>query len=231
MSYWWRVFRLTSCVPIRLRFYRRAFTHKSALEQPNARPSDANERQEFLGDAVLALLAAEYLYRHYPQAEEGFLTRERAVWVSRPVLNQTAKRMGLQAMLRANMAPEQMEQSNVPGNALEALVGAIYLDRGLHGARLFFERRLLRALPSPEELSARHTNFKGHLMEYAQSKGWEIVYQLAETGSDIHKPPFTMHLYINGTLYATAKGSSKKEAAQEAARQALNSLGIGWQGE
>ncbi len=216
-----------------------ALTHSSlAYEQQKARtPQDDNEQLEFLGDAVLGLVVTEHLYRAYPEMNEGDLTQLRAQLVSRKHLGQVARSLSLGEALRLGNGEEHnggRKKAAILSNALEALIAAIYLDGGLEPAAKFIRGWLLagklETLADASRSGLAVGDHKSALQEYFQARGLgQPRYAVtAESGPD-HQKTFVVALQIlqpNGEqrLLACASGSRKKDAEQEAARQALESL-------
>ncbi|MFO7172922.1 MAG: ribonuclease III [Bacillota bacterium] len=190
---------------------------------------ESNQRLEFLGDAVVELAVSDYLYRHLAGAPEGELTRVRAAVVAAPTLARRARALGVGPMLRLGRGEELIggrdRDSNL-ADAFEALVAAIYLDAGLEAARAFVLRELA---PEVEAAVAGHLNpnYKARLLEWAQREHrepprYEVV---AEEGPD-HARRYRVRVLVAGRALGTGEGSSKREAEQEAARQALAHLGL-----
>ena len=211
---------------------RLAMTHRSCLsEVSEARTS--NERLEFLGDAVLGVLVTEALYRQFPEATEGELTKAKSYIVSREMLAKKAGALGLGTYLFLGEGEERSggrERASILSDAFEALLGAVYLDGGLAAARRFVKRHLLKDL---DGTSPRiHQNYKSVLLEYAQGRGMRApTYRtLKETGPD-HQKNFTVEVEVGGETLGLGKGSRKKRAEQEAARQAVGKLGLESGGE
>lgn len=206
---------------------RLAMTHRSCLSEDSDH-QESNERLEFLGDAVLGLVVTEALYRKYPEATEGELTKAKSYIVSREVLARRAGDLGLGKFLIIGEGEEQSggrKRASILSDAFEALLGAIYLDGGLASSRRFINRHLLKEL---DEGSHRfHYNYKSMLLEYAQGNGMRApTYRtLKETGPD-HQKNFTVEVEVDGKILGIGKGSRKKRAEQEAARQAVGELGL-----
>lgn len=207
---------------------RQAMTHRS-LTRGRKNKSETNERLEFLGDAVLGMVVTEVLFHRFPQASEGELTKAKSNIVSRDKLAGQARKIQLGRFLYLGKGEEQSggrnRESNL-ANALEALLGAMYLDGGLRIVHSYIQNHLLDDM---EKLLAHkfHNNYKSWLLEYVQSQGnpypeYEI---LEELGPD-HKKQFTVGVSVNGTVLGKGSGDSKKRAEQEAARNAIVKLGL-----
>lgn len=206
---------------------RRALTHRSYAHENALPPGHTYERLEFLGDAVLDVVLSEYLYRNHPELDEGDLTRIRSYLVNMNSLADAARKMGLGEHLylsRDERADGGGDKSSIIADALEALIGAVYLDRGLKEA----ERVCLRIFGDKleEAVSGRlDYDYKSQLQEYlVKEKGMLPRYRLREEGPD-HRKVFHATVFAGEKRLGRGSGSSKKEAEQEAAREALRRLG------
>ncbi len=207
-------------------YYIQALMHRSFLEQhPGFAVS--NERLEFLGDSVLNLTVAEYLFEVYPEENEGFLTKVRAKLVNRTALADGAERIGLSRFLLVskNLSSTFTYGSRtVLADAFEALIGAIYLDNGLDGAKSFIKKNLIE--PSAKE--GEHLvdeNYKSQLLEYAQANKFENpLYIVVNEDGPQHDRTFTIQVEINGEAYGIGKGRNKKTAEQNAAHSAMTKI-------
>ncbi len=199
--------------PGNLEFYIRAFTHKSASQEIKEGFRDSNERLEFLGDAILDSIVANYFFQRFPFEEEGFLTQVKAKMVNRGHLNKLAMQLGMNHLLRANI---QGDSKTIYGDAFEALIGAIYLDKGFKATEQFVIRKVINPLVDVEELITTETNFKSLVLEYCQKNKLSIGYHLKQMGSD--QPYYEATIMINNKPYTTGKGKSKKRAEQYAAK-------------
>lgn len=211
----------------RLDLLNTAFTHPSFCAEFNQGNLPSNQRLEFLGDAVLGLIVSDYLYHAYPEMDEGQLTRIKGVSVSEPVLHGIAKKLGIGQYLLLGKGEERTggrDRPSILADAFEALVGAMFLDRGLKTTAGF----VLKHLKSRIRLVERDRlilDFKSRLQELAQSR-FHIVptYHLVRTAGPEHMKTFVMEVRLQGTTIGRGKGHSKKEAEQEAARTALRKL-------
>src|SRR5262245_4061455 len=187
----------------------------------------SNERMEFLGDSVLGLIVNEYLYNRYPDRDEGDLTKIKSLVVSRQVLAKKAEEIGLGKYLLLSAGEVESggrKRSSIIADAMEAVIGAIYLDRGLEPAREFIRREILVGLHEITR-SEEHTNYKSLLQELVQgSRKVHPVYRVqSERGPD-HDKQFIVDVSISGKVYGRGTGKSKKEAEQSAAKAALENL-------
>ena len=203
--------------------YVEALIHRSFLEDNNQFNS-SNERLEFLGDSVLNLVIGEYLFSKFPNEEEGFLTKVRAKLVNRNALSYTAEQLKLgDLLILSTNVPKSVAQSSksILSDALEALIGALYIDKGLDACRKFIQKNILEpALKNGEYLVDE--NYKSQLLEYAQANKFDIpVYQIIGEEGPHHDKTFTAEVIIEGKVLGRGKGKSKKEAEQNAAHVAL----------
>lgn len=199
----------------------RALTHASRRAQGET----ANERLEFLGDAVMGMIVAEYLFRELPDAQEGQLTRIKSVAVSTDTLADAFGRLDLDAFVRSSRSVAEGDlPPRVRANLFEALIAAIYLDQGLETARAFVLRHLERHVR--RVLHGRHAkNYKSMLQQHTQRDGGVTpVYELIETTGPSHGRRFRVCAVVDGRAFDDAWGASKKEAEQKAARLALEAL-------
>ena len=200
-----------------------AMTHTSYANEHRRQSVRHNERLEFLGDAVLEAVSSEFLYHEYPDLLEGELSKTRASMVCEPSLAICARNLGLPEYLRLGKGEELMggrEKDSIVSDAMEALIGAMYLDGGFAVTKAFVEERVLRYLKS-EEL---YKDNKTHLQEIAQERGQKIEYVLiGEDGPD-HDKTFTFAAVLDGETISTGIGRTKKAATQEAAAAALRKL-------
>jgi len=211
----------------RFDLYVLAMKHRSILRGSTDESEDSNERLEFLGDAVLGLATADYLYRRYPDEDEGFLTRLRAKLVNARALATRAEALGLgRLVLLSDNMKQARGQSNVNilSDAMEALIGAVYLDQGPDAARRFVESRLLEPLDI-DTLAQREDNHKSLLLEYAQARGWsQPHYEVVEEAGPGHDREFTVEVLVEDRPLGRGSGRSKKIAGQKAAAAALKQL-------
>ena len=223
------VMTVTGHEPGNLKLYQLAFTHSSAVRaqgQPPAR-HQSNERLEFLGDAILGAVVAEYLFRKFPYEQEGFLTETRSRIVNRESLNAMALKLGLDKLMQLDAAQARVARSrSVNGNALEALVGAVYLDLGYKAARRFVLNRLVKSFVDVHSLTTTTSNFKSKLVEWAQRQGKVLRYDISGEARPGGVMEFTATVLLDEEIVATGMGLSKKQAEQLAAERALTALGV-----
>ena len=182
-----------------------------------------NERLEYLGDAVLGAVCADILYHHYPHQREGFLTNARSSMVQRSTLGRVAHEMGLEAFIHT-AAVKQSHNCFISGNAFEALVGAIYLDRGYMACYRFMEQRVLGRYIQLEEAACNDTNYKSTIIEWCQKHGYPFTFVILEEMKLHEGPFFHCALDICGVRAGEGRGYSKKESHQQAAHDALTHI-------
>jgi ribonuclease-3 len=205
--------------PKEINLYRQAFCHKSAARNIHNDPHSSNERLEFLGDAIIDSAVAEYLYRTHPTAEEGEMTKMKSRIVSRINLNKTAVEMGLDTLIETDSQATNSRQS-ISGNAFEAIVGAIYLDKGYKKAKT----AILSALTQYANLGRlqnTESDFKSRLHEEAHRLGAKVFFKTAPINSEKGSHLFLSRVIWNSDEISKGQGSSKKRADQQAAEQAL----------
>lgn len=210
--------------PGNLRLYDLAFIHKSASTVDSQGNLVNNERLEYLGDAILGAIIADFLYNRFPNEDEGFLTKTRSKLVNRSFLTKLTHEMGLHTFVTSNTT-KKIDNSHIYGDALEALIGAIYLDKDYQTAKYFVTKRILSQFVNLHEIEHEDTNFKSQLIEWGQKNKREVEFQTSEEMDEKHKSPrFTAHVVIDGTIIGKGTGSSKKEAHQNAAKETLKKL-------
>jgi ribonuclease-3 len=213
--------------PKNVQLYFLALKHNSYGRNQNSdNAHDNNERLEYLGDAVLGAIVAEFLFKKYPYKDEGFLTEIRSRIVKRESLNELGHKIGLDKLIRLDGSqrrnPGAFKSAN--GNALEALVGAIYLDRGYKITRTFVINKLIDAHIDMRTLVENDTNFKSQLIELTQREGKELQFEIIEEKPMNGYKMFVAQVVINDEILGTGSGASKKKAEQEAAMEALKVL-------
>ena len=218
------IHRITGYYPRNIKYYQLAMVHRSKpVKKADGRWAN-NERLEFLGDAVLDVVVGDFLYSAFPNKHEGFLTSTRAKIVQRESLNRIGNSLHLDTHVHA-MTHSSTHNSYICGNALEALVGAIYLDQGYDRCRKFIIERLIKKHFDLNDLVKTEQNFKSRLIEWTQKYRVTIEYELVDSYSDKDKNPVFRTAVILGGIYASdAVGYSKKESHQSASKKALERL-------
>jgi len=213
---------LLGFIPRHIEYYQLAFMHRSKPEDA----TDSNERLEFLGDAILGAIVAEYLFKKYPYQPEGYLTELRSRIVRRETMNNVALRMGLNKMVQYNQNDRGLSRSHIFGNALEALIGAVYLDQGFIKTRKFILNQIIRAYIDLDTMESTDTNYKNQLLSWAQRNNHLLTFETIEEKTEGTRKLFTLGIMIDGELVADGTGFNKKEAGQVAAQKALEKLNI-----
>lgn len=196
--------------------------HRSKIEELDQN----NERLEFLGDAILGAVIAEYLFKKYPTQPEGFLTELRSRIVRRETLNNVALRMGLNKLVQYNQNDRNLGRSHIFGNALEALIGAVYLDQGFTNTRKFILQQMVKSYIDLEHMEHTDTNFKNQLLSWAQKNGRSITFETLEEKKEGARKVFSVGILLDGAMTAVGNGYNKKDAGQVAAQKALEVLHI-----
>lgn len=223
-----RIKSITGFTPSNLSMFILAFSHRSSPSE-KVYAIQNNERLEYLGDAVLGTIVAEYLFKKYPNGNEGFLTKMRSKIVKRKSLNKIGDKMGLD-MLLAEYNNTRLSHSML-GNAVEALVGAVYLEKGYKGTQRFVVRKLLKNYVNVHKLENFDDNYKSQLLEWCQKSGKTISYKLLKRYKFEKRDRFKVGVLVNGKQVATADDFNKKSAEQLASEIAMNKLGLFEEGE
>jgi len=213
--------------PGNLKYYEQAITHRSVGVKDNSGQVQDNERLEFLGDAVIETVISDILYHHYPTKDEGFLSTMRSKLVERKNLGKLAKEIGLDKMVRVELKHPHNDNrhSFIGGNAFEALVGAIYLDKGFKGSQRFINHLIEQGLINFEKTARVEENYKSVLLEWGQKHKVDVKFVvLWEDVPAKDRQPFCCAAMIEGRQIATGRGYSKKECHQAAARKAMQNL-------
>ncbi len=208
--------------PVHVSYYRLALMHRSRPEDV----TDSNERLEFLGDAILGAIVAEHLFKKYPYQPEGYLTELRSRIVRRETMNNVALRMGLNKLVQYNQNDRGLSRSHIFGNALEALIGAVYLDQGFAKTRTFILQQFIRSYIDLDTMESTDTNYKNQLLSWAQRNGHQLVFETVSERNEGTRKLFTVAAMLDGQEVATGTGFNKKEAGQVAARNAMEQLGV-----
>ncbi|MDR1761053.1 MAG: ribonuclease III [Bacteroidales bacterium] len=219
-----QLYELLGFMPRQTKYYRKALTHKSITARQQMRKAPHNERLEFLGDSVLDTVLAEYLFQKYPDKPEGYLSKMKSKIVSRKSLNKLGLELGVHKHLQANVV--RLAQNDAMGNTVEALIGAIYLDKGFNFIKAYILGTLMPHF-SFEELEHIDTNYKSQLLEYVQKYKLSLSFvtdaaAVVRAGSDEN---FFAKVFIDDVEIAEAHSFSKKDAEQKAAKIAMELVG------
>ena len=215
--------KLLKFKPIRLSHYKKAFIHRSLkVVDKNGIPINY-ERLEFLGDAMLGSVIASYLYKKVPKGTEGYLTQMRSKVVSREHLNELGKDLELIKYVKSNISKDHTGD-NIHGNIFEALVGAIYLDRGYNYCQQFIYDRIIVPYVDIDKLEGKVTSYKGLIIEWCQKQKKKYKFDVYEdTGNQIVKH-FSVKISIDGVMIAKGRATSKKKAEEQAAKRVFYAL-------
>ena len=217
-------YRMLGFYPRDIRIYEQALLHKSSSIKSDQGRLLNNERLEFLGDAILDAVVGDIVYQKFDGKREGFLTNTRSKIVSRESLNHVAEQIGLSKLIKFSTR-HSAHNSYMGGNAFEALVGAIYLDRGYAYCKYFMEHRIIGQYIDLNRVSRKEVNFKSKLIEWSQKNKVELIFELISQAVDeFNSPTFETEVVIEGIRTCKGKGYSKKESQQEAAHGVLNKI-------
>lgn len=219
-----RFYHILGFYPKNIRLYEQALLHKSISVRSDKGYLLNNERLEFLGDAILDAVVADIVYKKFEGKREGFLTNTRSKIVQRETLNRLATEIGLDKLIKYN-SRQPSHNNYMCGNAFEALVGAIYLDRGYQACQFFMEHRIIGPYINLEKISRKEVNFKSKLIEWCQKNRFEVVFELVDQSHDLaYSPTFESEVLIEGIPAGRGKGYSKKESQQLAAHEAMGKV-------
>lgn len=218
------IYSIVGFYPRNINYYQLALMHKSVMHRNEKGKPVNNERLEFLGDAVLDCAVGDIVYHHFPGKREGFLTNTRSKLVQRSTLNKLAQELGLDKLVLSS-SHNLTHNSYMGGNAFEALVGAIYLDRGYDACMGFLKKRILAQMINIDKVAYKEMNFKSKLIEWSQRNSVKLEFRLLDEVKGMGgSPTFTYQVFIEGVEGATAQGYSKKEAQQQASKLTLQKL-------
>ena len=213
--------RIIGFYPHQISIYKQAFLHRSILHNTELQSFESNERLEFLGDAVLDSVISNYIYHKFPKQDEGYLTKLRSRLVSRQTLNNLGIKIGLQELMQSNL---ERASKSVYGDALEALIGAIFLDKGYVVAQKFVEDNLLQNHIDIEEVIQTETDFKSRVLEWCQKEKLSFDFKISETEERKGKL-YVAELIVNDELKGKGSAFTKKKAEQAAAEQFYKEIG------
>ena len=208
--------------PANLDLYKTALSHRSIREGAD----ENNERLEFLGDAVLSSLVAHYLFMRYPYKDEGFLTEMRSKMVNRNQLNEIALKIGLKKITFYNRYDNSLKISQIFGNTLEAVIGAVYLDKGYKITQLWVNQHIISPHLFMQDLENLDINQKNKLYGWANKNGKNLEFETLEEKVENGRRLFTIGAKVDGVVIAEAKAFNKKDASQVAAQIAVEKLGL-----
>lgn len=217
-------YKMLGFYPRNIEIYQQALLHKSSSIKAGKGRLLNNERLEFLGDAILDAIVADIVYKKFEGKREGFLTNTRSKIVQRETLNRVAVEIGLDKLIKYTTR-QSSHNSYMCGNAFEALIGAIYLDRGYRACKKFMEERIINQYLNLEKISRKEVNFKSKLIEWSQKNKFCVEFNLIEQSLDSDQNPiFETQITVENIPAGTGKGYSKKESQQEAAHVTLTKI-------
>ena len=217
-------YKMLGFYPRNIEIYQQALLHKSSSIKAGKGRLLNNERLEFLGDAILDAIVADIVYKKFEGKREGFLTNTRSKIVQRETLNRVAVEIGLDKLIKYTTR-QSSHNSYMCGNAFEALIGAIYLDRGYRACKKFMEERIINQYLNLEKISRKEVNFKSKLIEWSQKNKFCVEFNLIEQSLDSDQNPiFETQITVENIPAGTGKAYSKKESQQEAAHATLTKI-------
>jgi ribonuclease-3 len=208
--------------PSKTSLYKTALTHRSLKDSA----ADNNERLEYLGDAILSSVVADFLFKKYPYKGEGFLTEMRSKMVNRATLNDVAVKMGLKKIIFYNKFDNSLKASQIFGNTLEAVVGAVYLDKGFKKTHRWIIERIILPHMFMDDLENLEINHKNRLYGWANKNGKVLEFDTLEERLEGGRRLFTVGAVVDGDIIAKGKAYNKKDASQIAAQEAVEKLGL-----
>ena len=213
--------------PVNISLYHLATRHSSVAKENIGGSKDSNERLEYLGDAILSAVVADYLFKKYPYKDEGFLTEIRSRIVNRESLNQLGKKLGLEEIVTYNDTRRHAQSyKSIMGDTLEAFIGAVYLDRGYVKCRKFIMNTLLFPHLDIDKIISTNPNFKSKVIEWVHRNGKTIRFDILKVIESKHYKEFTAQVFIDEEPYGKGTAFNKKRAEQEAAEKTCQMLNI-----
>jgi ribonuclease III len=213
--------------PFNINLYRLATQHSSVAKENIGGIKESNERLEYLGDAILSLIVADYLFKRYPYKEEGFLTEIRSRIVSRESLNQLGKKIGLEQVIAYHETSKHFQAyKSIMGDTLEALIGAVYLDKGYRACKKFVLKKLISPYLDIENIVTNNPNFKSRVIEWAHRNNKSIEFVILDVIENRHYKEFIAQVLIDNEAVGKGAGYSKKSAEQDAASNTCEILKI-----
>ena len=211
--------------PSNLELYRLATVHSSIAKENGHGFKESNERLEYLGDAILGAAVADYLFKKFPFKSEGFLTEIRSRIVNRETLNLLARKIGIGNIVQYDQKNAHLQQV-ILGNTLEAIVGAIYLDKGYLRTKKFVVDKLINPNYDLDEIVNSNSNFKSKIIEWSQREGKEVRFEIVHVTKGRNHKEFTAQVIVDEEPKGTGYGNSKKKAEQDAAQKTCEMLNL-----
>lgn len=213
--------------PINIRLYSLATKHSSVARENISGIKESNERLEYLGDAILSAVVADYLFKKFPFKDEGFLTEIRSRIVNRQSLNLLGKKLGIDKIAEYNDTRKHAQAyKSVIGDTMEALIGAVYLDRGYKFVKKFILNRLVFPHLDMEKIIINDPNYKSKIIEWAHKNDKEIHFEITNVKETKHYKEFVSQVFIDDRPFGKGSGFNKKRAEQEAAEKTCSMLDI-----
>ena len=216
---------IAGITPSNIALYRLATLHSSISRENDTGYKESNERLEYLGDAVLGATVADYLFKKFPFKDEGFLTEIRSRIVNREALNLLARKIGVANIVQYDSKNSHLQQV-ILGNTLEAIVGAIYLDKGFLRCKKFVIDKLIAPNYDLDALINSNPNFKSKIIEWAQREGKDVKFEILDVKKGRNHKEFTAQVIVNNEPMGTGFGNNKKKAEQDAALKTCEMLNI-----
>ena len=211
--------------PSNLELYRLATVHSSIAKENGSGYKESNERLEYLGDAILGAAVADFLFKKFPFKPEGFLTEIRSRIVNREALNLLARKIGVANIVQFDQKNAHLQQV-ILGNTLEAIVGAIYLDKGYIRTKKFVIDKLINPNYNVDDLVNSDSNFKSKIIEWAQREGKDVKFEILNVKKGRNHKEFTAQVLVDNEAKGTGYGNSKKKAEQDAAFKTCEMLNL-----
>ena len=222
-GFYYELKSLLNFSPKKINFYKKAFTHRSLKLKDNKGNPLNYERLEFLGDAMLGSIIASYLYKKVPKGNEGYLTQMRSKIVNREHLNELGKDLDLIKYVKSNFDKENVGD-NIYGNIFEALIGAIYLDRGYNYCKKFIYEKVIIPYVDIAKLEGKITSYKGLIIEWCQKQKKQYDFDIYEDSGNENIKHFSVKISIDGSLIAKGRATSKKKAEEQASKRVYFAL-------
>jgi ribonuclease-3 len=216
---------ISGFTPSNLELYRLATVHSSIAKENGSGYKESNERLEYLGDAILGAAVADFLFKKFPFKPEGFLTEIRSRIVNREALNLLARKIGVANIVQFDQKNAHLQQV-ILGNTLEAIVGAIYLDKGYIRTKKFVIDKLINPNYNVDDLVNSDSNFKSKIIEWAQREGKDVKFEILNVKKGRNHKEFTAQVLVDNEAKGTGYGNSKKKAEQDAAFKTCEMLNL-----
>jgi len=220
-KFYWLLCNRLNIVPGKIKLYEIAFLHRSASVTFSDGTIINNERLEYLGDAILDAIIADYLFKKFPRKKEGFLTQMRSKIVKRSNLDHLARQVGVDELIVSN-TNRNIHKKHIYGDAFEALIGAIYLDKGYEKTRKYIVNNVIKNYVDLDQLINTEMDYKSRIIEWGQKNKYNIIFETKEECHELEQSPvFVASISVGDTTLGCGQGKSKKEAEQNASEQAF----------